>query len=86
MLQNRVYSVVISDMGRTEGGSRKDMAGLDLLEKMSGLNISTPFIAYGSLRAGDPVIPKTLYEAGAVLVTNQASEVLAKVAELVADA
>jgi CheY-like chemotaxis protein/uncharacterized membrane protein YeaQ/YmgE (transglycosylase-associated protein family) len=45
------YDVIISDMGRREGGSENYKAGYDLLDNLQRLEVRTPFIFYSGRNA-----------------------------------
>jgi len=52
MFDKKTYGVVISDMGRTEDGTYKPTAGLELLKVIRERNKTIPFIIYSSSRGG----------------------------------
>ncbi|HEX4699955.1 MAG TPA: response regulator [Actinomycetes bacterium] len=71
-LRNGNFGLVITDLGRTEHGVDREMAGLELIQAMREAQFTTPVFVYagrrGILRSDE------LKEAGATLVTNRAAE------------
>ena len=67
------FSLIISDLGRTEDGIERDMAGRELLDALRQQNIATPVIIFAGLRGTRH--RDELLAAGARLVTQRASEV-----------
>lgn len=67
------FALIISDLGRVEGGVQQDMAGRDLLVALRERGITTPVIVFAGargIRHRDELVA-----AGAQLVSQRASEV-----------
>jgi CheY-like chemotaxis protein len=67
------YGVVISDMGRTEDGSYKATAGLELLRKVREQNRTVPFIIFCSSR-GAREHKESAISLGATAITSSPTE------------
>ncbi len=69
------YSVVITDMGRTEPGStiKNITAGLDLIKSLRQSNIPTPIVVFSSRSR---IVETDAYGAGAQYVTNSWTELM----------
>lgn len=73
MFDKKTYGVVISDMGRTEDGTYKPTAGLELLKVIRERNKTTPFIIYSSSR-GEREHRKAAIKLGATTLTTSPTE------------
>ena len=71
----RGFDLVISDMGRTEGGSYRALAGVELLRRMREENLDVPVVIYASQRAIARGGQEAL-EAGALAVTASPTELV----------
>jgi CheY-like chemotaxis protein len=72
---NQAFDVIISDMGRPEGGR----AGFDLLQKLRARGVNVPFIIYSS--RGDDQAVQDAKTAGAFGATNSPNELMRLVAQ-----
>jgi CheY-like chemotaxis protein len=70
------YSVVISDMGRREGGRYNPRAGLDLLKVIRSRNAQTPFFIFCSKRGAEEHREEAM-QLGANGITASATELYA---------
>ncbi|NTW76887.1 MAG: response regulator [Syntrophaceae bacterium] len=73
MFDKKTYGVVISDMGRTEDGTYKPTAGLELLKVIRERNKTTPFIIYSSSR-GERGHREAAIKLGATTLTTSPTE------------
>lgn len=67
------YGVIISDMGRTEEGAYKAIAGLELLQRIREHNKTIPFIIFCSSRAAKEH-GNTAISLGATAITSSPTE------------
>ena len=82
-LSNAVFDVIISDLGRIEGGTHHPMAGRELILAIRAKSTTPPIVIYGSKRAVNYFTKLGLKRVGAAEVTNRASDLLKYVAQLV---
>lgn len=68
------YRLIISDLGRKEDGVDREMAGLDLINEIRSRGYAVPVIIYAGYRGLQH--RNELVSAGAVLVTNKASDLI----------
>ncbi|MBP1732413.1 MAG: two-component response regulator [Deltaproteobacteria bacterium] len=73
LFDNKTYGVVISDMGRTEDGTYKPTAGLELLQRIRERNKTIPFIIFSSSR-GVRQHRDTAANLGATAMTSSPTE------------
>jgi CheY-like chemotaxis protein len=74
LLPKTRYGVIITDLGREEGGVRKDDAGLELIQAVRASDRAIPIAVYGGQRAFDR--RDELRSAGADGVFNRATDLL----------
>jgi len=68
------YALVISDLGRTEDGVSRPLAGLDLIEGLRRSNSALPILVFSSARA--VAMTPQLIAAGATKVTSSGVDVV----------
>jgi CheY-like chemotaxis protein len=81
LLRTTDYGVIISDLGRFEGGAEVPDAGAKLIEGIRATGKATPIIIYAGYRA--VAEREVLLGLGATFVTNRASDLVNQVAEAV---
>lgn len=74
---NGEYSLVITDLGRSEGGVENEFAGEDLVKQIRASKSRTPIFVYAGVRGVR--FRRRLLDAGADLVTNRPTELLSRV-------
>jgi CheY-like chemotaxis protein len=79
LLNNTHYGVLITDLGREEGGISNEDAGLDLIKAVRATDRSTPIAVYASTRAF--LRREELRSAGATDVFNRATDLVNFVVE-----
>lgn len=75
------YGLVISDLGRPEGGAINPVAGMDLIKQLRAEGSDVPFIIFSTWRALE--LKADLMRAGALLVTNRTAEVFDRAVSIV---
>jgi CheY-like chemotaxis protein len=71
-LRSGSFGLVITDLGRSELGEDREMAGLELIQAMRQQQFTTPVLVYAGQRG--VLHSDELIAAGAMLVTNRAAE------------
>jgi CheY-like chemotaxis protein len=73
-LDVRTFDIVLSDLGRVEGGVTHSFAGLELLERLSAKGLKIPVAIYAGPRG--VVNEKKLKKAGAALVAGSTTDLI----------
>ena len=77
----RTHAVVITDLGRTEDGAERNMAGLELIKALRERGETCPIVVYAGSRGVQ--LRSELIRAGAQLVTNRPTEVFDRTVRLI---
>jgi len=83
-VQRANYGLIITDLGRKEGGTEHPMAGRELIEQLRQRGDATPVIVFAGSRGKEN--ERELKAAGAYLVTQRASEVFEEAVRICAGA